>query len=155
MPESSRHRGILWPRSYRWAIVHHLNSEEREKLSPSEQFTCATCAIFTERARCMCKLHCPEGAGLGWPLGICTKISMCCKLLFLSEETDPHCFYQSTGYSQVSKHPSLIRVLGSSGLIFTAVSPHSFCMPLKLFVCVSSAWDEFVQLLNMPWGSKG
>lgn len=31
--------------------MHHLDLEKREKLSTSEQFTCATCAIFTECAR--------------------------------------------------------------------------------------------------------
>lgn len=144
MPESSRHRGILWPRSYRWAVMHHLNLEKRENLPASEQFTCATCAIFTECDRWMYKFDCPESAGLGWPLGIRIKISTCCKLLFLSEETHPHCFYESTEYSQVSKHLSLIHVLASSGLLCTAVSSYSFCMLLKWSVCVSSVWGEFV-----------
>lgn len=124
MPESSRHRGILWPRSCRWAMVHHLSLEKREKCSASEQFTCATRDIFTEGGKWISKLDHPESSGLGWPLGICIKISTCCKLQFLSEETDPHCFYESTEYSQVSKRPSLIHVLDSS----------QQCLPIG-FVC--------------------
>lgn len=72
-----------------------------------------------------------QSGGLGCSLGICTKISTCCKSLFFPEGTDPNFIYKSTEYARASRCTSSIHVLGNSGLIFTAVSYHRSCVPLN------------------------